>query len=106
MQFRSTYGSIYSIPGGTNIYGPYPGSLENSGEKVTLIQPGAPDPITFEVPEIRIDRVNYSDGSHPAVGDPWPSGPDGGGDSLTRIVSSDYGNDVANWQGANHSPGQ
>ena len=59
---------------------------------------------------IRIDRVNYSDGSHPedfpSGVDPWPSGPDGSGDSLTRIVSSDYGNDVANWQGANPSPGQ
>ncbi|GAI24898.1 unnamed protein product, partial [marine sediment metagenome] len=35
VQFRSTY----SIPGGIDIYGPYPGALNNAGEKVTLIQP-------------------------------------------------------------------
>ena len=102
-QFRTTYG----IPAGIDIYR-YPGALENSGEKVTLIQPGAPDPITFEVPEIRIDRVNYSDGSHPvppAVTDPWPDTPDGGGDSLTRKVLASYGNDLANWQAADPTPG-
>ena len=50
-------GVYAAIDSGIDIYGPYPGSLENSGEKVTLIQPGAPDPISFEVPQIRIDRV-------------------------------------------------
>jgi hypothetical protein len=28
--------------------------------------------------------------------DPWPSEPDGTGQSLHRIVPADYGNDVAN----------
>ncbi|MCD6392313.1 MAG: lamin tail domain-containing protein, partial [Planctomycetes bacterium] len=100
--FRSTYG----ISAGIDIYGPYPGALDNGGEKVTLIQPGEPDPITFEVPEIRIDRVNYSDGSHPVGDDPWPTTPDGGGKSLTRKVLADYGNDLANWQADDPSPGQ
>jgi len=103
--FRATYG----IPGNIDIYGPYdPAKLDNGGEKVTLIKPGEPDPITFEVPEIRIDRVNYSDGSHPtppAIIDPWPTTPDGEGDSLTRKVLGDYGNDLANWQAANPTPG-
>ena len=104
VQFRSTY----SIPGGIDIYGPYPGALNNAGEKVTLIQPGAPDPITSEVPEIRIDRVNYSDGSHPTPEepiDPWPTEADGGGESLTRKVPADYGNDVINWEADVPSPG-
>jgi len=100
-QFRSTYG----IDAGIDIYGPYSGKLDNGGEKVTLIQPGAPDPITFEVPEIRIDRVNYSDGSHPAGSDPWPTTPDGGGDSLTRKVLANYGNDLINWKAATPTPG-
>ena len=49
---------------------------------------------------IRVDRVNYSDGSHPenCPGgiDLWPSQADGEGYSLTRDVLSDYGNDPAN----------
>jgi hypothetical protein len=58
---------------------------------------------------IRIDRVNYSDGSHPedCPGglDYWPVEADGGGKSLSRKVSTDYGNDVANWEAATPSPG-
>ncbi len=46
---------------------------------------------------IRIDRVNYSDGSHPEGEDPWPTEPDGTGQSLHRVVPDNYGNDVANW---------
>ena len=92
-QYRLTYG----IPVGIEIFGPYPGSLDNGGEKVTLIQPGEPDPITFEVPEIRIDRVNYDDSWYPTT--------DGEGQSLTRKVLADYGNDIANWQGANPTGG-
>ena len=58
---------------------------------------------------IRIDRVNYSDGSHPgdAPGDIdlWPTEPDGGGMSLTRDVPGNYGNDPNNWVPAMPSPG-
>ena len=59
---------------------------------------------------IRVDRVNFGDGSHPEdypdlPGDPWPTSADGLGDSLDRISESSYGNDVANWQGATPSPG-
>jgi hypothetical protein len=54
--------------------------------------------------------VTYSDGSHPedcpGGVDDWPTGADGGGKSLSRKVSSDYGNDVANWKAAEPSPGQ
>jgi hypothetical protein len=58
---------------------------------------------------IRIDRVNYSDGSHPedcpGGVDYWSAEADGGGKSLSRKVPADYGNDVANWQAAAPSPG-
>jgi hypothetical protein len=37
--------------------------------------------------------------------DYWPIDADGGGKSLSRKVPADYGNDVANWQAANPSPG-
>jgi hypothetical protein len=59
---------------------------------------------------IRIDRLNYSDGSHPedcpGGVDLWPAEADGGGMSLSRRVSSAYGNDVANWKAGTASPGQ
>jgi len=68
-----------------------------------------PEPDGF-VPYIRLDRVNYSDGSHPEnfhelPGDPWPTDPDGGGKSLSRIDVESYGNDPANWQSAAATPG-
>jgi hypothetical protein len=54
---------------------------------------------------IRVDRVGYSDGSHPedcpGNVDLWPVEADGGGQSLTRSVLSDYGNDPDNWVAAN-----
>jgi hypothetical protein len=59
---------------------------------------------------IRIDRVNYSDGSHPenCPGDVdlWPIDADGYGQSLLRKVLSDYGNDPENWLPAAPSPGE
>jgi hypothetical protein len=58
---------------------------------------------------IRIDRLNYSDGSHPedcpGGTDLWPPEADGGGMSLSRKLAGVYGNDVANWRAAPASPG-
>ena len=57
---------------------------------------------------IRVDRVNYSDGSNPencpGWTDLWPTEPDGYGMSLTRRVLSDYGNDPANWTASAPTP--
>ena len=57
---------------------------------------------------IRVDRVVYSDGSHPENGDPdpWPISADAGGKSLTRKTAADYGNDIINWQADDPSPGR
>jgi len=71
-------------------------------------RPGQPEPDGF-VPCIRLDRVNYSDGSHPQdfhtlPDDHWPAEPDGSGKSLTRVCFSGYGNDLANWQPASPTP--
>ena len=80
------------------------GKLDNDGEKIQLSMPGDLEGLIRHY--IRVDQVSSSDGSHPIGDDPWPTAPDGGGDSLTRIVSSDYGNDVANWQNATFTPGE
>jgi hypothetical protein len=94
-----------SVPAGMGVYGPFVDSeLENDGEKVELSRPSTPEPGGF-VPYIRVEQVNYSDGTHPVGGDPWPTSPDGDGQSLNRISVSGYPNDVSNWTAADSTPG-
>jgi hypothetical protein len=104
--FALRYGSM---PASVQVLGPYDGQLKNGGEKVELSMPGDVDGLGRRY-YIRVDRVNYSDGSHPedcpGGVDLWPVEADGGGMSLSRKVPSDYGNDVANWQAATASPGR
>ena len=71
--------------------------LSNAGERLQLAKPGDTDANNIRQ-YIRIDRVTYSDGSHPVGTDPWPTEADGNGKSLTRKVLADYGNDIANWK--------
>jgi len=91
------------------ISGPYDGSLSNAGERLELSMPGDVDAQGKRY-YIRIDRVDYSDGSHPENSpggvDLWPTWPDGFGLSLTRKVFSEYGNDPANWAVSSPSPGE
>jgi autotransporter-associated beta strand protein len=85
--FRSKYGISALVP----IYGPYTGALANEGEKVRLSRPGTP--VGATVPQISVDHVDYE------IASPWPAEPgQGGGRTLSRFVSSNYGNDVANWR--------
>lgn len=82
------------------IFGPYDGQLSNSGEQIEISMPGDTDKFGRQY-YIRVDRVNYSDGSHaqevPGGVDLWPLEADGGGSSLSRVVLSLYGNDPNNW---------
>jgi len=90
------------------ILGPYEGKLSNSGERLELSMPGDIDE-TGESYYIRVDRVNYSDGSHPedvpGAMDLWPVEPDGNGSSMTRKILTGYGNDPENWIASTPSPG-
>jgi hypothetical protein len=96
-----------SVP--TNIiYGPYSGWLSNDGEKLELSKPGKLDDQSIRH-YIRVEMVNYSDGSHPG-GEPgdadlWPKEADGLGKSLTRTSTTQYGNDPNNWTAAVPTPG-
>jgi len=96
------------VPAGI-ILGPYDGNLSNAGESLELSMPGDVDKEGVRQ-YIRIDRVNYSDGSHPenCPGgiDLWPVEADGDGMALTRKVPTDYGNDPDNWTIAAPSPGE
>ena len=91
------------------ILGPYDGKLNDAGESLELSMPGDID-MAGQRHYIRVDRVNYSDGSHPenCPGriDLWPDETDGSGKSLTRRVLSDYGNDPDNWTASVPSPGE
>jgi hypothetical protein len=104
--FAARYGAM---PAGVAVVGPYDGQLQNGGEKLELSMPGDVDEFGTRY-YIRIDRLNYSDGSHPedcpGGVDLWPVEADGGGLSLSRKLASVYGNDVANWRAATPSPGQ
>ena len=92
------------------VYGPYEGQLSNAGETLELGMPGDMDEDAGEPYYIRIDRVVYSDGSHPqdVPGDVdlWPEEADGLGLSLHRTAPAEYGNDPANWQASNPTPGR
>lgn len=98
--FRAAYPSL-----GTNtpLYGPYGGKLDNGGEAIELQKPDAPQTIPGpdfgSVPRIVVDRIVYSDLA------PWPTTPDGTGDSLRRLTAALYGNDPVNWSGGAPTPG-
>jgi hypothetical protein len=92
-----------------NIFGPYSGSLNNAGERLQLSMPGDIDE-SGAFYYIRVDRVTYSDGSHPENSpdniDHWPTAPDKGWVSLSRVSPQYYGNDPDNWAALSPSPGE
>jgi hypothetical protein len=96
--FEATY-STGSLTAGTDIFGPWSGSLSNSGERITLEMPEEIADIYW----IIVDEVIYGDYS------PWPTSPDGDGDALRRESSAmngeDSGWDPDNWEAATPSPG-
>ncbi len=81
--FAATYGS--SIP----VSGEYAGQLDNGGETLKLVRPGA-TPAADQI----IDRVTYDDEL------PWPSSADGAGSSLQLIDPAQDNNRIANWAAA------
>ena len=99
----------YPGVGGEKILGPYDGRLSDAGESLELSMPGDVNS-SGQRHYIRIDRVNYSDGSHPedtpGSVDLWPAGADGGGQALTRKLPADYSNDPDNWIAAFPSPAE
>jgi hypothetical protein len=78
--FTATYGSAATVAG------VFPGRLDNGGETLRLIKPGAtPDP------DLIVDEVTYDDDT------PWPALADGQGPSLQLIDPAQDHNRVANW---------
>ncbi len=81
--FAANYGS--SIP----VAGEYAGQLDNGGETLRLVRPGA-----TPAEDLLIDRVTYDDEL------PWPASADGLGSSLQLIDPAQDNNRIANWAAA------
>jgi hypothetical protein len=93
----SVFRAKYGVPESVQIFGPFTGNLQDSGELLELQRPDAPG--SNGVPYITVDAVRYNDRS------PWPLTADGGGTSLQKVVLTDYGNEPTNWVAAAISPG-
>jgi len=94
----ATFRAKYSVPDEVQVLGPYTGVLQDSGERLELKRPDAPD--TNGVPYIVVDEVRYNDKL------PWPVVADGTGPSLQRLVATAYGNDPTNWFASGMTPGR
>jgi hypothetical protein len=104
----AAFNGTYSVAAGVQVFAWGSGGLSNGGDKIQLSKPGEAEADGTRH-WLRVDRVVYSDGSHPADFawglDPWPTEADGQGSSLARIDPATYGNDPANWRVATPSPG-
>ncbi len=91
----------YAVPAAVQIFGPASGLLQDSGERLSLEMPGAPELVNGlpQVPYAIIDTVRYNDKL------PWPLDSDGGGPALQRLDSSAYADDPVNWFANGATPG-
>jgi hypothetical protein len=101
--------SKYNVPANVKVLAWGAGNLADGVEKTQISKPGDTDGQDNRI-WIRVDRVVYSDGSHPldfpGGVDPWPVQADGQGSSLSRIAPAAYGNDPTNWRARSPSPGR
>lgn len=95
---EASFRTRFSVPPAVPIVGPWRGDLANGGEAIELRRPDAPllapEPGPGYVPQLLVDRVEYSDTS------PWPTNADGGGHSLQRVAATEFGDDAENWAAA------
>lgn len=92
--FREQYGLAVSVP----VLGPWGGRLDDDGETLKLLRPGAPE-MDGTVPYYRVDHIAYRTNA------PWPE--TGIGAALERFPLQSYGNDPSAWRTtpSNGTPG-
>ncbi len=95
--FGSSYGSI--LPAGTRVFGPYTGKLDNNGEEIAIQIPGDQEWNKARI-YIPVELIDYTDTT------PWPTGPNGSGQSLQRTDKNAYSNDPEIWTGLAPLPGK
>jgi len=93
----SSFRTLHALPASVPVLGPFPGTLQDSGERCVLQRPDIL--ATNEVIYIDVDAVRYNDRA------PWPAAADGSGSSLHRLGLNGYGNEPAHWLAAAPSPG-
>lgn len=97
----AAFESAYSITSSPAYFGPYVGTLSDTGGVIRLMRPDDPpaeEPSYY--PMLLEDEVRYG------VAAPWPTTPNGGGASLERNIPVEWGNDPASWSGnATPTPG-
>ena len=79
--------------------GPFDGTLSKGGEQIEIQIPGDWEYGQLKRYWIPIEKVDYDDET------PWPTSPDGSGDSLQRNDVTAYGRDYSNWTPATPTPG-
>lgn len=79
----------YNVRPTLQVFGPWTGVLDDDGETLTLLRPGAPEP-DGTVPYSRVDHVTYRTWL------PWPPATPGG--DWERVPVEAYGNDPASWR--------
>ncbi|MCZ6674728.1 MAG: lamin tail domain-containing protein [Verrucomicrobia bacterium] len=86
--FEAEFGALNGIL----LFGPFTGSIDNSGERITIRRPDSPDLVDGEifVPYIDVDSVRYG------IKQPWPV-PDAGS-SIEKISRNLLGLEPNNWQ--------
>jgi len=95
--FRNTY-RLTNL--NVSILGPYGGKLGNTSDHVALEQPQHPDLPGEPLGWVIVDEAIYANQA------PWPAAADGTGLSLHRSSAANSGNDPANWQAAEPTPGR
>lgn len=95
----SAFRSEFGIPASTQIFGPFTGTLQNSGELLELQRPEWLSATATKTDYVSVDSVRYNDHS------PWPPAADGAGPSLQRVHEDGLANDPVNWVAAVPSPG-
>lgn len=83
--------TAYGLPDSTRVVGPWGGTLQDDGERITLLRPDKPDEELEATPMIAVDTVRYD------VAAPWPAIAAGSGVPMQRLSPWAFGSEPANW---------